>query len=37
VRKRSANSLTVHRQGGFVDPLGHVWLVGDRPSAQRRP
>lgn len=20
----------VHRQGGFVDPFGHVWLVGDR-------
>lgn len=18
-----------HRQGGFVDPFGHVWLVGD--------
>jgi PhnB protein len=20
----------IHRQGGFVDPFGHVWLVGDR-------
>ena len=20
----------VHRQGGFSDPFGHVWLVGDR-------
>jgi len=20
----------LHRQGGFVDPFGHVWLVGDR-------
>ena len=20
----------VHRQGGFVDPFGHVWLVGDK-------
>jgi uncharacterized glyoxalase superfamily protein PhnB len=20
----------VHRQGGFVDPFGHIWLVGDR-------
>ena len=20
----------VHRQGGFADPFGHVWLVGDR-------
>jgi PhnB protein len=20
----------VHRQGGFTDPFGHAWLVGDR-------
>jgi uncharacterized glyoxalase superfamily protein PhnB len=20
----------VHRQGGFTDPFGHVWLVGDK-------
>ena len=20
----------VHRQGGFMDPFGHIWLVGDR-------
>lgn len=20
----------IHRQGGFVDPFGHRWLVGDR-------
>jgi PhnB protein len=20
----------VHRQGGFIDPFGHRWLVGDR-------
>ena len=19
----------VHRQGGFIDPFGHIWLVGD--------
>ena len=19
-----------HRQGGFVDPFGHIWLVGDK-------
>lgn len=19
-----------HRQGGFVDPFGHLWLIGDR-------
>ncbi len=20
----------VHRQGGFLDPFGHIWFVGDR-------
>jgi uncharacterized glyoxalase superfamily protein PhnB len=25
----------VHRQGGFVDPFGHIWLVGD-PSPLAR-
>jgi PhnB protein len=20
----------IHRQGGFVDPFGHLWLVGDK-------
>ena len=20
----------MHRQGGFTDPFGHIWLVGDR-------
>ena len=20
----------IHRQGGFVDPFGHIWFVGDR-------
>lgn len=25
----------VHRQGGFVDPFGHVWLVGDRGPLKR--
>jgi PhnB protein len=24
-----------HRQGGFVDPFGHVWLVGDRSPLSR--
>jgi uncharacterized glyoxalase superfamily protein PhnB len=24
-----------HRQGGFVDPFGHVWLVGDRSPLNR--
>ena len=27
-----------HRQGGFVDPFGHIWLVGDRsPLRQYDP
>jgi uncharacterized glyoxalase superfamily protein PhnB len=26
----------VHRQGGFVDPFGHIWLVGDRSPLPRR-
>jgi uncharacterized glyoxalase superfamily protein PhnB len=30
----------IHRQGGFVDPFGHIWLVGDKspldPFQQRR-
>lgn len=20
----------IHRQGGFIDPFGHIWLVGDK-------
>jgi PhnB protein len=24
----------VHRQGGFIDPFGHRWLVGDRSPLQ---
>lgn len=24
-----------HRQGGFVDPYGHLWLVGDRSPLAR--
>jgi PhnB protein len=27
----------VHRQGGFNDPFGHVWLVGDRSPLTRYP
>jgi hypothetical protein len=27
----------VHRQGGFRDPFGHVWLVGDFSPLQPRP
>jgi uncharacterized glyoxalase superfamily protein PhnB len=25
----------VHRQGGFLDPFGHLWLVGDRSPLAR--
>ena len=24
----------VHRQGGFIDPFGHLWLAGDRSPLQ---
>jgi uncharacterized glyoxalase superfamily protein PhnB len=24
-----------HRQGGFTDPFGHIWLVGDRSPLKR--
>jgi PhnB protein len=27
----------VHRQGGFRDPFGHIWLVGDKSPLQRFP
>jgi len=26
-----------HRQGGFVDPFGHLWFVGDRSPLARHP
>jgi PhnB protein len=26
----------VHRPGGFLDPFGHLWLVGDRSSLGAR-
>jgi uncharacterized glyoxalase superfamily protein PhnB len=25
----------IHRQGGFRDPFGHIWLVGDRSPLRR--
>ncbi len=25
-----------HRQGGFFDPYGHLWLVGDKSPLRRR-
>lgn len=25
----------MHRQGGFVDPFGHLWFVGDRSPLRR--
>lgn len=27
----------IHRQGGFRDPFGHIWLVGDKSPLQRFP
>ena len=24
-----------HRQGGFIDPFGHIWFVGDRSPLNR--
>jgi len=28
----------VHRQGGFIDPYGHLWLVGDKsPLRAHKP
>jgi PhnB protein len=27
----------IHRQGGFVDPFGHIWLAGDRSPLKRFP
>ena len=26
-----------HRQGGFLDPFGHMWLVGDRSPLRPHP
>ncbi len=27
----------VHRQGGFIDPFGHIWLVGDKSPLRSFP
>ncbi len=27
----------IHRQGGFIDPFGHIWLVGDRSPLEQHP
>ena len=27
----------IHRQGGFIDPFGHIWLVGDRSPLNSFP
>lgn len=27
----------IHRQGGFVDPFGHIWLVGDKSPLRAHP
>ncbi len=26
----------IHRQGGFKDPFGHIWLVGDRTPLEAK-
>ena len=26
-----------HRQGGFIDPFGHIWLVGDESPLSAKP
>jgi PhnB protein len=28
-------SYGIHRQGGFHDPFGHIWLVGDKSPLRR--
>jgi len=30
-------SWGTHRQGGFIDPFGHQWLVGDKSPLNRFP
>ena len=27
----------IHRQGGFIDPFGHIWFVGDRSPLSAHP
>ena len=27
----------IHRQGGFIDPFGHIWLVGDKTPLSTFP
>jgi uncharacterized glyoxalase superfamily protein PhnB len=27
----------IHRQGGFIDPFGHIWLVGDKSPLSAHP
>lgn len=27
----------IHRQGGFIDPFGHIWLVGDTSPLSKFP
>jgi uncharacterized glyoxalase superfamily protein PhnB len=27
----------IHRQGGFIDPFGHIWLVGDKSPLDSHP
>jgi uncharacterized glyoxalase superfamily protein PhnB len=30
-------SWGIHRQGGFTDPFGHIWLVGDKSPLNAYP
>jgi PhnB protein len=30
-------SWAIHRQGGFIGPFGHVWLVGDKSPLRSLP
>lgn len=27
----------IHRQGGFIDPFGHIWFVGDKSPLAPHP
>lgn len=35
--KEYATIWGIHRQGGFTDPFGHVWHVGDKTPLQKYP
>ena len=33
--RAAVSEITTLRQGGFTDPLGHAWLVGDKTPLLR--